>query len=396
MPEITYTVTTRWKRLRNYNKDGADNLISKISKFDKNIYTKVLNKETSVLFKGADASRATKIKSLLTNVGIDVFVEETPSLPTSREADTLTISKPASKFNFTVDSVAKEIFHYTRLALIFPVSLFNKFSKRNVSTKTAFTILTIVAILGLYNFILDVLMNPFYDLSYSYCTDSFISIETIFIISSIAKNITSISVASLTGISEFISRISGFLENSLIALTAQTVLLKIMQQGFLLKSGLTLGFGFGIFDTSRKFGEKLVFFTIFIYICLPFFVAAETFIFNQVTTQQIQNINTEYNRHGGAIGLSKKAVVGLASYLYNKFQDFLSGNSDTKTNENVKELKSFFMTILNGIMFVLVSIIILSVAAPLIIYRLFKLIFASAIDSNLHISLFDNNKTTIP
>ncbi|WP_428561141.1 MAG: hypothetical protein ACP59X_18250 [Solidesulfovibrio sp. DCME] len=396
MPEITYTVTTKWKRLRNYNKDGADNLISKISKFDKNIYTKVLNKETSVLFKGADASRATKIKSLLTNVGIDVFVEETPSLPTSREAGTLTISKPAIKFNFTVDSVAKAIFYYTRLALIFPVSLFNKLSKRKVSTKTAFTMLTIVAVLGLYNSILDVLMNPFYDLSYSYCMDSFISIETIFIISSIAKNITSISVASLTGISEFISRISGFLENSLIALTAQTVLLKIMQQGFLLKSGLTLGFGFGIFETSRKFGEKLVFFTIFIYISLPFFVAAETFIFNQVTTQQIQNINAEYTKQGGAIGLSKKAVVGISSYLYNKIQDFISGNSDTKANENVKELKSFFMTILNGIMFVLVSIIILSIAAPLVIYRLFKLIFASVIDSNLHISLFDENKTPIP
>lgn len=396
MPETTYTVTTKWKRLKNYDKDGVDNLIRKISKFDKNIHSKILNKETSVLFKGTDISKATKIRSLLTDVGIHVVVDETSLLPISPKKDAATITKPAIKFNFTVDSVAKVIFYYTRLALIFPVSLFNKFSKRNVSTKTAFIILTIVAVLGLYNLILDVLMNPFYDLSYSYCMDSFISIETIFIISSIAKNITSISVASLTGISEFISRISGFLENSLIALTAQTVLLKIMQQGFLLKSGLTLGFGFGIFDTSRKFGEKLVFFTIFIYISLPFFVAAETFIFNQVTTQQIQNINAEYTKQGGAIGLSKKAVVGISSYLYNKIQDFISGNSDTKVNENVKELKSFFMTILNGIMFVLVSIIILSIAAPLIIYRLFKLIFASAIDSNLHISLFDENKTPIP
>lgn len=396
MPETTYTVTTKWKRLKNYDKDGVDNLIRKISKFDKNIHSKILNKETSVLFKGTDISKATKIQSLLTDVGIHVVVDETSLLPISPKKDAATITKPAIKFNFTVDSVAKAIFYYTRLALIFPVSLFNKFSKRNVSTKTAFIILTIVAVLGLYNLILDVLMNPFYDLSYSYCMDSFISIETIFIISSIAKNITSISVASLTGISEFISRISGFLENSLIALTAQTVLLKIMQQGFLLKSGLTLGFGFGIFDTSRKFGEKLVFFTIFIYISLPFFVAAETFIFNQVTTQQIQNINAEYTKQGGAIGLSKKAVVGISSYLYNKIQDFISGNSDTKVNENVKELKSFFMTILNGIMFVLVSIVILSIAAPLIIYRLFKLIFASAIDSNLHISLFDENKTPIP
>lgn len=394
MPEEIYTVKTSWKKLKNYNKDRVDNLITRISKFDKNIYTKFLNKEGSILFKGTDKTRAIKVKSLLTNVGIYAVIgEESVSLD---KLEVKCKTRPKAKQNFSLTTIAKNIFLYTRLVLISPVLLFTKFSKRNISTKKAFIILTLMVALGFYNLILDVLMDPFYDLSYSYCTKSFISIETIFVIASIAKNITSISVASLTGISEFISRISAFLENSLIALTAQTVLLKILQQGFLIKSGLTLGFGFGVFDTSRKFGEKIVFFIIFIYISMPFFVAAETYVFDQITTQQIRTINAEYNKHGGALGLSKKAAVGLTSYLYNKVNDFISGKSETKINENVKELKSFFMTILNGIMFVLVSIIILSLAAPYFLFRLFKTIFINLIDSDVHVSLFEGSKKIIP
>jgi len=346
MPEVIYTVTTSWKKLKNYDKNSVDHLITRISKFDKNIYAKFLNKESSVIFKGADRAKAIKVKSLLANVGIYAVVDE-PAIPSNNTKSGNRL-KTIEKQNFNLDLITKGVFKYTRLVLIFPVLLLAKFSKKEISTKNAFIILTIMAMFGLYNLILDVLMKPFYDLSYDYCANSFISIETIFIIASIAKNITSISVASLTGISEFISRISAFLENGLIALTAQTVLLKILQQGFLIKSGFTLGFGFGIFEASRKFGEKIVFFTIFIYISLPFFVAAETYIFDQITTQQIKTINKEYDKHGGAVGLSKKAAVGLASYLYNKVNDFISGKSEKlKLQRKRKRILKifFFMTI---------------------------------------------------
>ena len=390
MPETTYTVTTSWKKLKNYNKDGADRLITRISKFDKQIYSKFLNKEHSVIFKGPDQEQALKIKKLLTDIGIYAVVDEKSNSP--QKIEKASPSKVKNKRNLTIGIVKNKIVHYTRILLIFPVLLISKLTKKEIPTKNAFIILAIAAFLGTYNFIFDTLMSPFYNLSYSYCTESFVSIETIFIIASIAKNITSISVASLTGISDFISRISGFLENSLIALTAQTVLLKIVQQGFLLKSSLTLGFGLGTFEASRKFGEKIVLFSIFIYIALPFFVATETYIFNKVTTQQIENINAEYIKNGKAVGLSKKAIVGVASYISSKVAEFTSGKPDEQTNENVKSLKAFFMTILNSLMFVLVSTIFLSISGPYVIYQLFKIIFTTAIDRNVHISLFSEDR----
>ncbi|WP_156180979.1 hypothetical protein [Desulfovibrio sp. TomC] len=392
MSKTIYTVTTGWNKLKNYNKANADGLLARISRNNKTIYSKFLNKENTILFEGSDKEQALKIKALLTRVGIYAVVDEKALVVSKKSAPDKNPIATAQRTNITIDLILQKIFNYTRLLIIFPVLAFSKICKRKISTKQSFVILAVVAFLGLYNVVFDIILNPIYDISYEYCTNSFATIETIFIIASIAKHITSLSVVSLTGISEFVSRISGFLENGLIALTAQTVLLKIIQQGFLFKTGLTFGFGFGIFDTSRKFGEKIVFFTVFLYAFMPLLVVAETYVFNQVTSQQIQNINDEYGRNGGAIGLSKKAAVGVTTFVLDKAKEFISNETPNAPNKDIKGLKDFFATILNGIIYILVSVILLNVLSPYILYRLFKTFFLSAIDSDKFVSLFEPSK----
>ena len=51
MPEKTYTITTNWKKLKNYNKDGADRLITRISKFDKQFIQNSSTKSTALYSK---------------------------------------------------------------------------------------------------------------------------------------------------------------------------------------------------------------------------------------------------------------------------------------------------------------------------------------------------------
>jgi len=95
----------------------------------------------------------------------------------------------------------------------------------------------------------------------------------------------------LTGIGDFVNKILELLGNGLIALTAQTILLKIAQQGFLLKYGLSAGFCLGVFESSRRLGEKIVTLTIFIYILLPVVVASEAYVFDQVTGHRLKLSN---------------------------------------------------------------------------------------------------------
>lgn len=394
MSECVYAVSTNWKELKNYDKEKMDSLVTRIAKTNDGIYTKILKKKNTIIFKGPDRDRAGKVKSLLSSVGIHAIVEEIPlnKNSTTDQSDSSTIIEDV---NVIFDAIFKKLLYCVRFVAIFPVLLFSKFSKKEISVRMSYAILMIVAYFGLYDLTLGMVLKPIYDLSYNYSLKSFMATAAIFVVTAVVKGIMSFGVAALTGLGDFLSKVLELLGNGLIALTAQTILLKIAQQGFLLKYGLSAGFGLGIFETSRQFGEKIVTITIFVYILLPVVVASEAYVFEQVTRPQIETIKAEYEKIGGVSGMTKTALFGAAGAVWDKVKSaFLDEDNDRK-NEHIEQLKSFLMIVLEGVLYVLFSVISLSVISPFISYKLFKYLSMGVFNSSYYVSLINNQRRNV-
>lgn len=394
MSECVYAVSTNWKELKNYDKEKADSLVARIAKTNDEIYTKILKNQNTIIFKGPDRDRAGKVKSLLSSVGIHAIIEEIPLNKESMTAQGAS-STVIEDANAIFDTVFKKLLYCVRFIAIFPVLLFSKFSKKEISVRMSYTILMLVAYLGLYDLTLGTVLSPIYDLSYNYSLKSFMATAAIFVVTAAVKGIMSVGVAALTGLGDFLNKVLELLGNGLIALTAQTILLKIAQQGFLLKYGLSAGFGLGIFETSRQFGEKIVTITIFIYILLPVVVASEAYVFEQVTRPQIETIKAEYEKVGGIPGMTKTALFGAVGAVWDNVKStFLNEDSDRK-NEHIEQLKSFLMIVLEGVLYILFSVIFLSVISPFVSYKLFKHLSISVVNSSYYVSLISNQRRNV-
>lgn len=402
MIDVKYEVTTRWERLSWFEEDKIKEILNKISKTNKNILSKYNSKELTTLFRGEDKNKAIRIEQLFKRIGIDAVVstrEDSSSTIALQKDNSINLNcVHMDKVSNTFDKIFANIFCCIRFAAIFPAIIVSKISKKNFNPRIVYLILAAASFIGLYDATIGFIMSPIYDFAYDYSLKSFLATTAVFIVTAVVKAITSFGVASLTGIGEFVGNILEWLSKGLIALTAQTVLLKIAQQGFLLKYGLLAGFGLGIFESARKIGEKIVILTIFIYILLPIVVAAEAYVFDQTTSPIIENISTEYKKIGSAAGLTKTALLGAGEAILNSVKSFFSGGEDESNIENIEKLKLFFCKVIEGVLYILVSILFLSIISPFISYVLFKHLAKSIsnanFDSLLHGTTFQSNMRT--
>jgi len=392
MSECIYSVITNWKELENYNKEKFDSFVARIARKNNSIYEKILKKQKTILFKGSDSDKAEKIKSLLVGVGIQTIVEKISIGNEYKNNLNTNKSTIVDDINTICDTVFRKIFYYIRFIAIFPVMIFSRLSKKDIPIRVSYAILMVAAYFGLYDVTLGVVLRPIYQLSYDYSLKSFMATTAVFVVTAVVKGIASFSVVALTGIGDFVNKILELLGNGLIALTAQTILLKIAQQGFLLKYGLSAGFCLGVFESSRRLGEKIVTLTIFIYILLPVVVASEAYVFDQVTGPQIEAIKTEYKKIGGVTGMTKTAVFGAAGAAWEHIKNTIMSDTGNQKNEYIQKVKSFLMIVLEGTLYILFSVLFLSIISPFVSYKLFKYLSINIINNSYYMPLFSKQR----
>ena len=160
--------------------------------------------------------------------------------------------------------------------LLFPILLIERFTDYKIPRLLAFPLLAVAALLGLYDFLYVSLAHPVYAAAIDFSNQSLINSMVVLTIVKSAEFLA--TLGGLLPIAEILEQIGGYLANGVLALGIQSVFLKLVQEGLVLRYLLGLGFLLLAVPNLADFGKKLVFGSLILFLTLPPIVATEAFV----------------------------------------------------------------------------------------------------------------------
>jgi hypothetical protein len=104
------------------------------------------------------------------------------------------------------------------------------------------------------------------------------------------------TLGGLLPIAEILEQIGGYLANGVLALGIQSVFLKLVQEGLVLRYLLGLGFLLLAVPNLAEFGKKLVFGTLILFLTLPPIVATEAFVYERLRNPIQEDLESSYGQ----------------------------------------------------------------------------------------------------
>jgi len=178
--------------------------------------------------------------------------------------------------------------------LFFPILLIERFTNYKIPRPLAFLLLAVAAVLGLYDLLYISLAYPVYAAAIEFSNQSLINSMVVLAIVKSAEFLA--TLGGLLPIAEILEQIGGYLANGVLALGIQSVFLKLVQEGLVLRYLLGLGFLLLAVPNLAEFGKKLVFGTLILFLTLPPIVATEAFVYERLRNPIQEDLESSYGQ----------------------------------------------------------------------------------------------------
>lgn len=308
--------------------------------------------------------------SRLNKFNIKVYVKEHYEVPENNE-NSAKDSRPESeatpnpKRQLSFNEVLERIETYTILGInyvtFFPIILLNKFFKKSFTETVGYLLLSALSFVGIYHLTFNLSYNVIYDVAYDFSFKSLIGTATAYSVFELLHKFT-----PLPGV----GKIADWLANGLIALSIQTILLKIVKEGFIAKYVFSVGFLLCAFKVTQIYGKRIVLSAVFIYVLMPGIVSLEAATYTMSTSSTFEKIEKKYKEFGGTIELIKEVFSTLKNMVLN--------SSDSKSRSKAGEFAEF---LLESLVYLFVMTLFYCIISPFIAYilisRILRKIFQS-------------------
>lgn len=269
------------------------------------------------------------------------------------------------KKQLSFNDILENIETYTLLGInyvtFFPIILLNKFFKKRFTETVGYLLLSALSFIGIYHLAFKLSYNIIYNAAYDFSFKSLIGTATAYSVFELLHKFT-----PLPGV----GKIADWLANGLIALSIQTILLKIVKEGFIAKYVFSIGFLLCAFKITQLYGKRIVLSAVFIYVLMPGIVSLEAATYTMSTASTFEKIETKYKEFGGTLEIIKEGFSTLKNMVF--------GNSNSKTHSRAGEFAEF---LLESLVYLLVMTLFYCIVSPFIAYilisRILKKIFES-------------------
>jgi len=269
------------------------------------------------------------------------------------------------KKQLSFNDILENIETYTILGInyvtFFPIILLNKFFKKRFTETVGYLLLSALSFIGIYHLAFKLSYNIIYNAAYDFSFKSLIGTATAYSVFELLHKFT-----PLPGV----GKIADWLANGLIALSIQTILLKIVKEGFIAKYVFSIGFLLCAFKITQLYGKRIVLSAVFIYVLMPGIVSLEAATYTMSTASTFERIETKYKEFGGTLEIIKEGFSTLKNMVF--------GNSNSKTHSKAGEFAEF---LLESLVYLLVMTLFYCIVSPFIAYilisRILKKIFES-------------------
>ena len=192
--------------------------------------------------------------------------------------------------------------------LFFPILLFERFAKYKIPRLYAFPLLAVAALLGLYDFLYGSLGYPVYDLTIEFSNQSLInSMAALTVVK--GAEIFGTFVPGFQAVGEIMQHIGDYLANGVLALAIQSVFLALVKEGLVLRYLLGLGFLLLTIPALSRFGQRLVFGSLVLFIIMPPVVYLEAFVYERLKSPIQEQLETNYDQLREAVSFGSWALV---------------------------------------------------------------------------------------
>ena len=357
-----------------FNGDSNTNVLEKFSqkyKMTPDDFLKMLESRTNVRI----AQNKTKdeiglLYSRLNKLNIKAHIREHLEIAkdnangdSASQSQATSTSNPKRQLSF--DEILENIEKYTILGInyitFFPIILINKFFKKRFTETAGYLLLSALSFIGIYHLAFKLSYNVIYNMAYDFSFKSLIGTATAYSIFELLHKFT-----PLPGV----GKLADWLANGLVALSIQTILLKIVKEGFIAKYVFSIGFLLCAFKITQVYGKRIVLSAVFIYVLMPGIVSLEAATYTMSTASTYKNIKLEYDKHGGAIQFAEDGLRALGRMIF--------GGQDKVEKSNAIK---FAELLIESLVYLLVMTLFYCIISPFIAYilisRILKKIFES-------------------
>ena len=179
--------------------------------------------------------------------------------------------------------------------LFFPILLFERFTKYEVSRALAFPLLAVAAILGLYDLLYGSFAYPVYEITIDFSNQSLIN--SLVVLTTIkAGELVGTFVPGLQAVGEILQQIGDYLANGVLALAIQSAFLVLVKEGLVLRYLLAFGFLLLAVPALYKYGKRLVFGSLILFFVMPPVVSLEAFVYERVTDSIEADLDSNFEQ----------------------------------------------------------------------------------------------------
>lgn len=290
-----------------------------------------------------------------------------------------------AKEKLTVTAMVGQILF---IVIFFPVIIVEKLFRRRINVKIAYVLLAIAAFLGVYDLIYGIPGDFFYGEMIAFSDKSLINSMSVLAVTKIGGLI---SYFINPAVAEVLNKVSDLIANGVLALGFQSILLRLVKAGYLLKYFLAFGFVLCAFRRFERMGQKIVILTFLFFIAMPAVVFTETFVYNHYSTEIKTDLEEKKEKIGSVIGLPKD--VASASYYSSreKLSKWFGDEEGAEKFELLKKekagvtdrVKALAKGILDSLMYMLLLVLFTCILAPILAYfLLIKVFFSLLKDKN--------------
>jgi hypothetical protein len=357
-----------------FNGDSNTNVLEKFSqkyKMTPDDFLKMLESRTNVrIAQNKTKNEIELLYSRLNKLNIKVHIREHLEIAkdnangdSASQSQATSTSNPKRQLSF--DEILENIEKYTILGInyitFFPIILINKFFKKRFTEMAGYLLLSALSFVGIYHLAFKLSYNVIYDMAYDFSFKSLIGTATAYSVFELLHKFT-----PLPGV----GKIADWLANGLIALSIQTILLKIVKEGFIAKYIFSAGFLLCAFKVTQVYGKRMVLSAVFIYVLMPGIVSLESATYKMSTASTFEKIETKYKEFGGTLEFIKEGFSTLKNIIFS--------SSDSKSRSKAGEFAEF---LLESLIYLLVMTLFYCIISPFIAYilisRILKKIFES-------------------
>jgi len=357
-----------------FNGDSNSNVLEKFSqkyKMTPERFLKMLESRTNI--KIAQNKTKDEIELLyirLNKLNIKAYVREhfegnqnKDNAGSSNHSQAESTKNPKMQSSF--ENVLENIETYTILAInyiaFFPIILINRIFKKRFTETAGYLLLSAISFVGIYHLAFQVSYNLIYDIAYEFSFKSLIGTATAYSVFELLHKFT-----PLPGV----GKLADWLANGLVALSIQTILLKIVKEGFIARYIFSIGFLLCAFKVTQIYGKKIILSAVFVYILLPGIVSLEAVTYSLSTESTFEKIKTKYDECGGTLQFVKEGLGSLGNMVF--------GSSESTKKSKASE---FTEVLLESLVYLLVMTLFYCVISPFIAYilisRILRRIFQS-------------------